>query len=111
MRSDGSPFEFYKFRPGVFDFWRCYSCGEIFTYEQERLRMALMEHDPKASMCRCLGMKYKPTRPRWYEWIRPSVLTYTVKLLLARGLAPWLEVHLPGALPLVERLVRPSMRG
>lgn len=111
MREDGSPFEFYKFKPGAHDFWRCYSCGLIFTYEQERGRMQAMEHDFKATICPCKSMKYKPAMPRGIEWLRPSVLTYTLKLVLARGLAPWLEDHFPRALPLVETLVRPNLEG
>lgn len=131
MSVNGSPFEFYQFREGSHDFWRCFSCGLIFTYEQERARVAMMEHDMQAAMCPCGSLRYKPTkprsRPRWgfsplrlfsrycwiskSEWLEPNVLTYTLKLVLARGLAPWLEAHYPKALPRIERLVQPSLEG
>lgn len=107
MRTDGSPFEFYKFKPGFHDFFRCYTCGAIFTFEQERANMAAMEHDLKMTMCPCGSLRYKPSKPLWYQWLKPRVLTYTVKLVLARGLAPWLEDRYPKALPLVEKLVKP----
>lgn len=108
MRTDGSPFEFYKFKAGFHDFFRCYSCGSIFTFEQERARIEAMDSgDLKMTMCPCGSMKYKPSKPRSYQWLKPSVLTYTLKLVLARGLAPWLEDRYPRALPLVEKLVKP----
>lgn len=66
-----------------------------------------MENDLRASMCACRSLRYSPTRPSVIEWLKPSVITYTLKLVLARGLAPWLEDHCPKALPLVERLVKP----
>lgn len=107
MRRDGSPFDFYKFKAGAYDFWRCYKCHAIFTYEQERSRIANMEFDCRATMCPCRSLRYSPTLPSVIEWLKPSVITYTLKLVLARGLAPWLEDHCPKALPLVERLVKP----
>jgi hypothetical protein len=56
-------------------------------------------------MCRCLSAKYRVSRPRALEWLRPSVLAYAWKVVLARKLAPWLEQRLPGALKYVEKLV------
>jgi len=109
MRTDGGPFEFYKFKKHAHDFWRCYSCHRIFTYEQERARVILMEHDASAAMCSCRSLRYKPTRPSGIEWIRPNVLTYTLKLVLARGLGPWLEEKMPAALPYLESLVAPTL--
>lgn len=126
---DGSPFEFYKFRGNTYDFWRCYACGLIMTHEQERARVALMEMDYKQTICPCGSMKYKPTKPRlvarhkWSplrlltknrlfkqnEWLESTVLTYVVKLVLARGVAPWAERNFPRALPLLKRLSRPTM--
>lgn len=107
MRSDGSPFEFYKFRKGAYDFSRCYKCKRVFTYEQERARIAAMEYDLNMTICPCKSMLYSPAKPVGTEWLKPSVLTYTAKLVLARGLAPWLESRFPKALPLIERLVKP----
>jgi hypothetical protein len=106
MRQDGGPFEFYKFKDGAYDFLRCWSCGSLFTREQECARKAALEGDPSRTMCPCGSMRYKPAKPKWYQWLQPHVLSYTLKLLLARGLAPWLEERYPKALPLVERLVR-----
>ena len=128
MEHDGSPFEFYKFKSGAYDFWRCYNCHKIFTYEEEHARKAWMAHDLRAAMCPCRSLRYKPAmpslRPRHNlsplrlisknrlvfgnEWLEPSVLTYTLKLALARGVAPWLEIHYPKALPFIEKLVVPS---
>lgn len=105
--SNGSPFEFYQFKQDAFDFWRCYTCGRLFTYEQERARMVSLEHDLKARMCPCGSMKYKPARPTSLEWLKPNVVTYTLKLVLARGVAPWAEKHYPRALPWLERLTKP----
>lgn len=103
-----SPFEFYKQKSGAFDFWRCYACGAVITYEQERARMIAMERDLKTTICRCGSMKYKPTNPHGFEWLKLSVVTYVLKLILARGIAPWAEKRFPRALPWIERLSRPT---
>lgn len=107
MKSGGSPFEFYKFRRGSWDFYRCYKCHRLFTYEQEQSRMARLSLDERASMCPCMSLRYGPARPAGFEWLKWSVITYTGKLVLARGLAPWLEENFPKALPIVERLSQP----
>jgi hypothetical protein len=108
MNNDGSPFEFYKFKRGAYDFWRCYSCNRIFTYEQERAYIKAMEHDLKRTICSCGSLKYSPAKsPVGLEWLLPNVLTYTLKLILARGVAPWVEQHFPRALPWLERLCKP----
>ena len=130
MSVDGSPFEFYKFKKTApYDFWRCYSCGKLFTYEQEQERIRQMDVEPGARMCDCGSMRYRATKPgrsprhRWSpfrlltkkkllygnEWLDSIVLTYVVKLILARGVSPWCEDHYPKALPYIEKLVRPNV--
>lgn len=108
--SDSAVFARYNYgrAQGAFDFYRCYKCYGIFTREREvvefeRLRTA--EHDI-VRICPCGSLKYSPTLPRFWEWLYWPVLRYTVKLALARGLAPWLDRHFPSALPLVEKMVR-----
>ena len=110
MSEGGSPFEFYRFGRGRHDWYRCYKCNSVFTYEQERARFKAMEliDESKVRMCRCGSLKYAPARLVGPEWFKPAVVAYTLKLVLARGLAPWLEERFPAALPLVEFLVRPK---
>lgn len=107
MTSGGSPFEFYQFRRGSWDFYRCYKCHRVFTYEQEQSRIARMDLGEGLTICPCRSMRYGPARPAGIEWLKPSVITYTGKLVLARGVAPWVEKRLPSALPLIERLSKP----
>jgi hypothetical protein len=59
-----------------------------------------------ANICTCKSAKYAPSWPTFFEWVNPRVLGYTLKLVLARGLAPWCEKHFQAALPLIERAVR-----
>jgi hypothetical protein len=93
--------EFYAFKPSAHDFYRCYDCNRIFTYEYEQNRLREMT-EGDSHMCRCGGRKYSATRPVGPEWL--LVLPYTAKLVLARGLAPWLGTRHPRTLRLVEWL-------
>lgn len=91
-----------------YDFYRCYHCRVIFTEEQLRARCRSAEKTGDSSICDCGSMKFVPAWPKRLQWARWNVLRYTLKLVLARGLAPWLDKHYPPALPLVERLVQPK---
>jgi DNA-directed RNA polymerase subunit RPC12/RpoP len=85
----------------VYDFYRCFKCGRVLSRETEILRM---EED---SMCPCGSTRYSPSWPRTIEWVRPDIAKYTVKLFLARGVAPWASEHnLDGLVSYIERLVR-----
>ena len=90
------------------DFYRCYKCNRLFTRAQERtvFDLAGSSNEDTAAVCGCGSGKYSPTLPRWYEWAKPSVLSYTAKLVLARGLAPWCEKHLPELLSTIDWLVK-----
>lgn len=91
-----------------FDFYRCYKCMRVFTREQEWSSLAKMNAQPfgRSGICACGSMKYSPTWPVFWEWLKPGVLRYTLKCVLARGIAPWLERHWQKPLPFVERLVK-----
>ena len=110
---------------GNYDFYRCWKCQAIITREEELLSFKNAEHDAeeKAHMCSCRSRKYYPDWPhrapfklRYLlapgayleknEWLHGNVLRYTCKLVLARGLAPWLDRNFRIALPVVEKLVR-----
>lgn len=97
--------DFYEFRPGRHDFYRCVKCNGIFTQEQERVRIAQMAAEQDSTRwIHCKSQKYSPTRPHLFEWLYPSVLKYTVKVVLARGLYP--SVKQGGLLArAIERLV------
>jgi DNA-directed RNA polymerase subunit RPC12/RpoP len=95
--------------PRRHDFYRCYKCGGIFTREHERNVFDLAEVG-RGTVCECGSAKYSPTKPRFYEWVYPSVFAYTVKVVLARGLAPWMKKHFPEGLSLVNWLVQRRIR-
>lgn len=81
--------DFYAFRPGTHDFYRCVLCHKVFTHEHERVRIAQMSADQdETRWIHCRSQKYSPTRPFMFEWLKPSVLKYTIKVLLVRGLYP-----------------------
>lgn len=102
--SDNAVFAEYEKdrRQSVYDFYRCYKCGSVFSREQEVFRLRHCE----GLMCKCGSAKYSPAMPTGWEWFNLDVMRYTARLILARGLAPWLYHHAKFALPLVERLVR-----
>lgn len=104
--SERAAFQFYEPRPGMWDFFRCLKCNAIFTYEEERVRLLRMRTtDDKQMLICCTSKKYQPAFPVWREWLRPNVLKYTIKLLLARGLAPWAEERCNWLLHVIEPLV------
>jgi hypothetical protein len=99
-------FDFYEFKPGMWDFYRCQRCNGIFTYEQEQVKLLEMRLFGDATMyIHCRSHKYGPTIPLWWEWLRPNVLKYTIKLFLARGLAPIARKRSPFLLPYIGVLV------
>jgi hypothetical protein len=89
-------------KQSVWDFYRCCKCGNVFSREEEIFNLRHGE----GIMCVCGSAKYSPSMPKRLEWLKLGVMKYTAKLVLARGLAPWLYKHAKFALPLVERLVR-----
>lgn len=96
---------------GNFDFYRCDNCRRVITREEELLAFSNGEtlvDENRAQICPCGSKKYKPERPRRlrWNWLRPNVIRYTLKLVLARGLAPWCDRHFQWPLPWIERLVR-----
>jgi hypothetical protein len=105
--ADSRAFKFYEFAPNQHDFYRCVKCNVIFTYEHERTRLWEMKRDSDVKMyiCRCRSRRYAPTKPTLLEWLDPKVLLYTVKLVLARGVAPWAEHRANWLLPYIEWLV------
>lgn len=104
----------------LYDFYRCYKCDRIITREEEKAicTQATRDQLDRAAICPCGSMKFMPTWPvtTWSllpwrcdsEWLRTNVFRYTLKLVLARGVAPWCERHMPIALPWIERLVKPK---
>lgn len=93
------------------DFYRCQKCKRILTHEQyaewqtwAQKQPAEMEHE--VYLHSCGSMKIHPAIPINTEWLMPAVLRYTLKLVLARGLAPWCDKHFRLALPIIEYLVR-----
>ena len=94
------------------DFYACYKCGRVLTREREKAVWEAAEAGRLPSsgveICPCGSAKYSPTKPVGFDWLRPSILSYTLKLVLARELAPVLEVHWPAGNILVEYLCRPK---
>ena len=95
------------------DFYRCYKCNRIITREEERniweeADAGIVEEN-KVSICKCGSAKYSPALPVDEEWRKPNVLRYTVKLILARAVAPWLEKHEPEGLPHLEWLLKSKL--
>ena len=96
---------------GSYDFYRCQSCHRVFSREEEKLAFAVAaknNSERQVRMCRCGARRYSPTWPVGFEWMHPNVIAYTLKLALARGLAPWLDRRFRPALRLVEYFVRPK---
>jgi hypothetical protein len=91
------------------DFYRCYKCGRMITREEERELFRAGEEgiieENKMVICKCRSAKYTPAVPADEEWQKPNVLRYTVKMILARVVAPWLEENEPEGLPHLEWLI------
>lgn len=85
----------------VFDFYRCYKCGNLFNRREELKWFA-------GAKCACGSQKYSPSWPRRFDWVRPSVIAYTLKVILARNLAPLVDraPRLRWLLKYIERMVR-----
>jgi hypothetical protein len=97
--------------PGKYDWYRCYKCSRVITREQELAFYGTidikMEEDVTSGFCICGSLKCYPlAKPVGLEWLRWPTLRYTLKLVLARGLAPWCDRHFRPALPMIEKLVR-----
>lgn len=87
--------------PTAHDFYRCFSCGKLFTREQEQAGFAA-----EKGACPCGSLKYKPSHPVGRkEWWSKNVRPYVAKITIARGIAPWCEKHFPVVLPLLGKLV------
>jgi len=101
-----------------YDFYRCYKCDRIITRDEEKgaYSMANSGKTDRVSICPCGSMKFSATWPvttwsvlPWQcdsEWLRVNVIRYTLKLALARGVAPWCERHFSAALPWIEWVIR-----
>lgn len=92
----------------VFDFYRCYKCQSVFTREDELY--GFRNADERGRICKCGSSKYGPGWPTWFGWLKPCVVRYTLKMILAREVAPWCEKHFQAALPVIEKLVRHRVR-
>lgn len=79
---------FYKFGPGVHDFYRCEKCNTLFTREYEKIRLSEFSTTRSKSYIHCNSLRYAPGTPLWYEWLKPSVLKYAFKVVMARVVAP-----------------------
>jgi hypothetical protein len=95
------------------DFYRCHKCLRMMTQEEHWAwqTWAAEQHaekEPTVMVHRCGSMKIRPAMPVNTEWLMPAVLRYTLKLVLARGLAPWCDKHFRQALPVIDYLVRPK---
>jgi hypothetical protein len=93
-----------------FDFYRCYKCGKVITREEELMFYAWANEIPpgqedEAVICDCGSMKIIPVKMSGDEWREKNVLRYSIKIILARGLIPWLEKKFPAALPWAEWLL------
>lgn len=84
--------EFYEFRPGRHDFYRCVKCQTLFTQQHERERMMELT-DNEALFIHCTSLRYQPTLPYWWEWLLPKTQLYAMKVLLARAVAPWAKKY------------------
>jgi hypothetical protein len=96
------------------DFYRCHKCKRMLTHEQYRAWQEWAKDQPaekegEVFLHSCGSMKIAPAMPINSEWVMPAVVRYTLKLVLARGLAPWCDTHhCRFALPIIEFLVRPK---
>jgi DNA-directed RNA polymerase subunit RPC12/RpoP len=70
---------------GVYDFYKCYLCGKPFSRDQERARLK-----KGRKVCPCGSSKYSPGWPVGLQWASPGIALYVAKLVVARGIRPWL---------------------
>jgi hypothetical protein len=84
----------------AFDFYRCYKCRSLFTRIEEQAAFAR-----NSGPCSCGSMKYSPASPVGFDWLRWNVVSYVLKMVLAREIAPVCERRFPFLLPIISRLV------
>jgi len=94
------------------DFYRCYRCGRLFTREWELATMARLARieadDDTVDICPCGSKRYLPSKPVLLGWLRPSIVKYVYKLVLARGIAPLAERYRPELLPYLDKWSKPD---
>lgn len=81
--------EFYQFAAGKHDFYRCLKCNRIFTQEYERVRLQKISEEQKTQYIHCTSLRYTPAQPIGPEWLKPSILLYAFKVIMARVVAPF----------------------
>jgi len=94
--------EYYKTPESdrCYDFYRCYKCQRVFSREAEIANLQ------GRSICKCGSSRYTPSWPTFLEWLRPDIVGYTVKLVLARAIAPLADKYASWLLPYIERCVK-----
>ena len=83
-----------------FDFYRCLGCHRIFTLQDELRAFKRAEKNGDCRICPCGSLRYSPSSPVRTEWL--GVLGYSIKVFLARAVAPLLERRIPATIPLLE---------
>jgi hypothetical protein len=56
-----------------YDFMRCGKCGRLMTKPEMQKALGLGS-DGRA--CPCGSLKYLPVNVRWFDWMRPRVLSF-----------------------------------
>ena len=101
--------------PGKYDFYRCYKCARVITREEELAFYEMAKEiapgqEHLARFCDCGSMQIVPSKPSSeVEWRQRNVRRYAIKLILSRGLIPWLEKTFPTALPWAEWLLEKEL--
>ena len=68
-----------------YDFYRCFSCGRLMTKLQEVSRKANLNAGKSGGMCPCNSFKYRPSFPVGFEWIKPSVIWFSILRALGKA--------------------------
>jgi NAD-dependent SIR2 family protein deacetylase len=90
----------------TYDFYRCHKCNWLFTLRYEKRATVMMNEGKQQGICKhCGSTRYSPSWPRFLGWLRPDVVAFVGRLILARGVAPFAEKKAQWALPYIERLV------
>jgi len=96
----------------AYDFYRCQACKRLLTRIDElkffaRVNSDLSAPDARVDFCPCLSRRFSPSFPNGLgEWLNPRIIYYTLKLIAARVVAPFMERRAPFVVPLLERFVR-----